>query len=186
LTDIEHASKVSRQRGFSLVELLAVVTITAILATAGVAMFRRYIVGSRGAEATSFLEGLRAAENRYMSENHTYLNVSTSNGGTAWYPVLNPTTQRARWVNTGHADWANWQQLGLPLDKTVMFSYLVNAGAPGVAIPALQMKNGPVFDVPQLEWYVAQAKGDTDGNGVFALYATTSLSNEIYSENDGD
>jgi len=186
LTDFRHPSSLRRQRGFSLVELLAVVTITAILATAGIAMFRRYITSSRGAEATSFLEGLRAAEHRYMSENHTYLNVSTAAGGNAWYPVANPSNQRARWVNTGHADWANWQQLGLPLDKTVMFSYLANAGSAGVAMSALQLKNAPVFALPQLEWYVLQAKGDTNGNGVFAMYATTSLANEIYSENDGD
>jgi hypothetical protein len=63
----------------------------------------------------------------------------------------------------------------------------VNAGGPGTTMPTLSEFNAPpVFAAPQLDWYVVQAKGDTDGNGTFALYATTSLTNEIYSENDGD
>ncbi|MET0791983.1 MAG: hypothetical protein ABW061_10725, partial [Polyangiaceae bacterium] len=169
-----------------LVELMAVVTITAILATAGITMFRRHIVASRGAEAVSFLQGMRAAEATYMSENHIYLNVSTSGNGAAWYPAADPKNQRSRWMNSQHDDWKNWQKLGLPLDKTVAFSYLANAGGPGVAIPTLQVTNGPVFAVPQVDWYVLQAKGDTDGNGVYALYATTSLTGELYSENDSE
>jgi prepilin-type N-terminal cleavage/methylation domain-containing protein len=175
-------------RGFSLVELLAVVTISAVLALAGVAMFRRHIVASRGSEATALLEAIRSAEHMYMSENHGYLNVSLANNGGQWYPQQNPTNQRAAWTNQTHLDWPQWSQLGLPLNKTVMFSYLVNAGVPGTTMPALaaDFKAPPVFPVPPLDWYLIQAKGDTDGNGVFALYATTSLSNEIYSENDGD
>jgi prepilin-type N-terminal cleavage/methylation domain-containing protein len=175
-------------RGFSLVELLAVVVISGLLAVAGVAMFRRHMVASRGSEATALLEGIRSAEHMYMSENHSYLNVSLANNGSQWYPQANPTNQRAAWMNHAHLDWPQWSQLGLPLNKMVLFSYLVNAGVPGTTIPALSsaFKAPPVVPVPPLDWYLIQAKGDTDGNGVFALYATTSLSNEIYSENDGD
>lgn len=145
------------------------------------------MIASRSNEATSIIEGLRAAESMYMSENHSYLNVSLGGGGLLWYPQQNPVNQRAAWSNPNHVDWPQWQQLGLPLNKTVMFSYLVNAGGPGTAMPTLStFKAPPVFPLPALDWYVIQARGDTDGNGVFALYATTSLSNEIYSENDGD
>ena len=178
----------NRQRGFSLVELLAVVTISAVLALAGVAMFRRHIVASRGGEATSFLQGLRAAESMYMAENRSYLNASVANGGLAWYPQTNPTNQRAAWENHSHPDWVRWQQMPLPLNKTVMFSYLANAGSAGTAMTTLttDFKTPTTFPVPQQDWYVLQAKGDTNGNGTFALYSASSLNNEIYSENDGD
>lgn len=175
-------------RGFSLVELLAVVTISAVLAMAGVAMFRRHMIASRGSEVTAMLEGIRSAEHMYMSENHSYLNVSVANNGGAWYPQANPTNQRNAWINQSHVDWSQWKQLGLPLNKQVLFGYLVNAGVPGTKMPALTaaFKSPPVFPVSQLDWYLIQAKGDTDGDGVFALYATSSASNEIYTENDGD
>ena len=175
-------------RGFSLVELLAVVVISGVLAAAGLAMFRRHVVASRGSEATALLEGIRSAEHMYMSENRSYLNVSLANNGAQWYPQQTPTKQRAAWINESHLDWPQWKQLGLPLNKIVSFSYLVNAGVPGTAMPGLaaDFKAPPAFPVPPLDWYLIQAKGDTDGNGVFALYATSSFSNEIYSENEGD
>jgi prepilin-type N-terminal cleavage/methylation domain-containing protein len=177
----------SVRRGFSLVELMAVVVISGVLAVLGIAMFRRNIVASRSTEATAIIEGVRGAQHMYMSENHSYLNVSVANNGNQWYPQPNPVNQRSAWNNPNHVDYPQWKQLGLPLNKQVMFSYLVNAGGPGVAMPTLSaFKAPPVFPLPQLDWYVIQARGDTDGNGVFALYATTSLSNEIYSENDGD
>lgn len=176
------------RRGFSLVELLAVVAISALLAVAGVAMFRRHIVASRGGEATAFLQGIRAAESMYMSENHTYLNASLANGGGQWYPQVTPSNKRSAWVNSSHLDWPQWQQLGLPLDKTVLFSYLVNAGTPNTVMTPLAtgFTNPPVFPVPTVDWYVLQARGDTDGNGVFAMYYMTSLNGEIFSQNDGD
>lgn len=174
-------------QGFSLVELLAVVVISGLLAVAGVAMFRRHIIASRGSEATAFMEGIRAAQHMYMSENHSYLNASLANGGSMWYPQQTPVKQRTAWANPAHPDFVQWQQLGLPLNKAVMFSYLLNAGGPGVTMPNLSaFRSPPVFPVPQLDWYVVQARGDTDGDGVFALYATTSFTGEIYVENDGD
>ncbi len=178
----------SVRRGFSLVELLAVVTISGLLALAGVAMFRRHIVASRGSEATSFLQGLRAAENMYMSENHGYLNASLVNGGSQWYPQQTPSNQRSAWVNRDHPDWAQWQQFGLPLNKSVLFSYLANAGVPNTSMTPLaaDFKNPPATAVQPLDWYLLQARGDTDGNGVYALYYTTSLNGEIFSQNDGD
>src|SRR4051812_17791438 len=91
--------------GFSLVELLAVVTISAVLAAAGLAMFRRHVKASRGSEAPSFLEGMRAAQSMYMAENHGYLNASTANGGGEWYPTTTPKNQRSAWINSGHVDW---------------------------------------------------------------------------------
>jgi len=176
------------RRGFSLVELLAVVTITAILATAGIAMFRRHVIASRGGEVTGVLEGLSAAEKMYMAENRSYLDVSQAAGGKQWYPQVKPPNHRVNWVNDQHLDYDRWRQLPMPLNRQVMFSYLANAGTPNTAMTPLasDFKDPPTFPVPQLDWFVLQAKGDTDGNGVYALYATTNVTSEIYSENAGD
>lgn len=165
---------------------MAVVLISGLLAAAGVTLFRRHIIASRGSEATALIEGIRAAEHMYQAENHVYLNASIAKGGALWYPQA-PVNSRSAWLNSDHLDYPQWRQLGMPVNKTVMFGYLLNAGGPGVTMPTLaEFKSPPVFAIPQLDWYVIQAKGDTDGNGVFAMYATTSLTNEIYVENDGD
>jgi prepilin-type N-terminal cleavage/methylation domain-containing protein len=184
LTSCRHSTP--RNRGFSLVELLAVVTITAILAVAGVAMFRHHVTASRAAEATSVIQAIRSAEESFLAENHVYLNVSTAGGGSAWYPRATPNTDHASWVNSSHADWPRWQQLGAPVKQSVIFSYLANAGVPNVALPALQVASSPVFAAPVLNWYVIQAKGDTDNNGKFTLYASTSMTGEMYIENEGE
>jgi prepilin-type N-terminal cleavage/methylation domain-containing protein len=172
-------------RAFSLVELMVVVAIAAVLAIVGVAMFRRHIAATRGTEAYGVIQAIRAAEASYLAENHVYLNVST---GTNWYPNTSPNTNRFAWSNSSHVDSTRWQQLAPAVNRSVMFGYLVNAGTPGTAMPALQIANSPAsLGQPQpLDWYVIQAKGDTNGDGVPALYAATSLSGEIYVQNEGD
>jgi prepilin-type N-terminal cleavage/methylation domain-containing protein len=171
-------------RGFSLVELLAVVVISGILAVVGVALFRRYVLASHGTEASSVIQAIRAAEEGYLAENHTYLNVST---GTAWYPRA-PTVDRGAWRAPGHQDFAAWMRLAPAVNRSVMYGYLANAGTPGSHMPALQVSNAP--DLSQqaqpLDWYLIQASGDVNGNGIFSRYVGTSISGEIYLENEGE
>ncbi|HWZ91940.1 MAG TPA: hypothetical protein VNW92_23915, partial [Polyangiaceae bacterium] len=165
------------------VELMAVVVISSILAVAGIAMFRRHISASRSVEANSVMQAIRGGEESYLAENHVYLNVST---GTAWYPAA-PSTSRHAWRMSTHPDFAAWMQLAPVVNRSVMYGYLVNAGTPGTTMPKLQVANGPDLSKPQpLDWYLIQASGDTDGNGVFSRFASTSITGEIYSENDSE
>lgn len=175
-------------RGFTLVELLAVVTITGILAMVGVSVFGRYVTSSKSAEATSVIQAIRAAEEAYIAENHVYMNASANGGGALWFPNTTPNRMRYDWrvPAANHLDAANWQQLAPAVNRTVQYGYLVNAGVAGVALPDLQLTSKPVIAVPVQDWYVIQAKGDTNGDGVAALYATTSMTGEIYSENEGE
>jgi prepilin-type N-terminal cleavage/methylation domain-containing protein len=183
--------RVSHARGFTLVELLAVVIITGVLALVGVMIFRRYITSSKSTEALAVLQAIRAAEESYAAENHGYLNVSTTGGsnpesGTNWYPNVTPNTTRMQWQVLGHPDIANWQLLAPVVTRGVQFGYLVNAGIAGKAMTVLQTANKPAFALPTQDWYVIQAKGDTDGNGLSTLYASTSATAEMYSENEGE
>lgn len=174
-------------RGYTLVELLAVVTITGILSVLAVAGFRRHMQASRGSEALSVIQAIRSAQESYMAENHGYLDVSTDSEGKNWYPQTTPSTTRHAFARQAHPDSPRWRQLAPSVNGTVMFGYLVNAGVPGTRIPALQTTAAPTFLAAQpLDWYLIQASGDVDGNGVFARYASTSMSSEIYIEREGE
>ncbi|MEI9940419.1 MAG: type II secretion system protein [Pseudomonadota bacterium] len=180
----------SSRRGFTLVELLAVVVITAVLSLLAVAGFQRHMQSARGTEAMAVTQAIRSAEESYMAENHIYLNVSATNGGLNWYPQATPGTTRTTFdpsIHSSHADAALWRQLAPSVKESVMFSYLVNAGVAGTLIPPLQITSAPPFATAQpLDWYVIQARGDVNGNGVFSRYASTSMTGEVYIENEGE
>jgi type IV pilus assembly protein PilA len=171
---------------------MAVVTITAILALVGVSLFRHQLLASKGTEAASVIQAIRSAEEAYSAENHVYLNVSTGGGAvnvfdTKWYPVLTPNTGRSSWIQPGHVDYPRWQALAPSVNRSVMFGYLVYAGGAGSNVPALALAQNPGFPRPMiLDWYVIQARGDADGNGVFAQYAASSKTSELVIENEGE
>jgi len=171
---------------------MAVVVITGILSIAGVAVFSKYIFSAKGGEALSTIQAIRAAEEAYAAENHVYLNVSTTGGanpesGSNWWPQITPGRGRSSWVASGsHPDAAAWLLLAPSVNHSVQFSYLANAGVAGKPITILKTTGSPTFPAPTQNWYVIQARGDTDGDGVFANYASTSMTGEIYSERDGE
>jgi len=170
------------QAGFTLIELMAVVLITAVLAIAGVSVFRKYILSAKGGEALSVIQAIRAAEEAYQAENHIYLNVSTT--GT-WYPRAVPDKNRVAWAGSG-GDAVRWAQLAPAITRSVQFSYLVNAGIAGVAVIKPQGMPDPGFAMPTQNWYLIQAEGDADGDGIFANYASSSMTGEIYGEREGE
>jgi prepilin-type N-terminal cleavage/methylation domain-containing protein len=171
----------STQRGFTLVEMMAVVTITGILATLAWFSLRKYMLRSRIGEAQTTISAARVGLIGYMAENHVYLNVSTDSGGLAWYPRQTPNKSMTTWRAPSHPDYARWMRLGAPVESSVRFSYLVNAGVVGTSYPVTQVP-GAVFPsgTQTRDWYVIQAKGDTNGDGVFATCAATSASGELF------
>ncbi|APR78450.1 Type IV pilin PilA [Minicystis rosea] len=172
--------------GFTLVELLITVALVGVLATLAIVGYRKYMHSAQGSEAKATIQMIRGAQEAYKAEMLQYLNVSTNLGN--WYPKVG-NDRRAAWVNPGHDDYSRWQMLAVNPDGPVRFGYVCVAGVIGTtAMPQFAGFTNPP-GVPSTltagtPWYVVEAENDHDGNGKYAMYGSTSLSGEIFSENE--
>jgi type IV pilus assembly protein PilA len=176
--------RAASRRGFTLVELLAVVAMVGILAALAIAGYRKYMNSAGTAEATAVMQGIRGAEEAHKAEMLVYLSCSSALN--RYYPMLVPDEHKHSWINPGHGDYPCWQQLNLTTHGAVRFGYALVAGVGGTMPAASDFANPPAWPAVSEPWYVVQAAGNRDGDTVFALFLTSSLHSEVYSENDSE
>lgn len=172
-------------RGFTLIELLAVVAMIGILSALALVGYRKYLHASHTGEAKDIIGAIHVAEANYRGETLGYLSCSATLSN--YYPGT-PGLKKRHWIQPGHGDVACWRMLNVTTDSPTRFGFAVVAGSPGVAPPAPDTVNDPVWPNPTTEpWYVVQAAGDQDGDGVRALFVSSSFApSEIYSENESE
>ena len=168
------------------------VVITGVLATLAFASLRQHVNASWGAEALNMVQSIRAAEERWRSEHMMYLDVSTDE---SWYPRdprTAPAGSRQSFyfapTDDTHVDNDDWLRLRPTAPGPVRFGYLVNAGVAGTSMTAAASP-GPAVTWPTPptdNWYVIQAIGDPDGDGVVSYYRASSLSGDVFSVNHGE
>jgi prepilin-type N-terminal cleavage/methylation domain-containing protein len=167
----------SRQRGFTLLELMIVVAMLAVLAAIAIPTF---FSESRRAKANSetgeILAELSTREDQYGLENGTYL-------ATAACPATpSPTRQSAA---SCVASTGPWGKLKVVLDDiNIRCSYAVTAGLPGaVATPP-----APFTMVQQAgAWYFIVATCDEDASSAKnGTYFLSSADKTIQTHYDGD
>ena len=163
-------TRIRNRRGFTLIELMIVVTIIGVLAVLAVTTYQRYIKRSRTSEATANLGSIKAKEEAYFQEFAEYCNVAEPHPGTLDGPnkvVWNPAAA------------SNWRILGWTPSGNVVFQYDVTAGPAGdPAMPA-----GYGFDATR-PWFLATARGDQDDDTVMSLFEITSERSAIHSEDE--
>ena len=166
-----------------MVELLAVVAMVGILAAIAVVGYQRYMRTSYIGEAKDMVGAIRAAETSYKAETLGYLNVSSSS--TSWYPAP-PDKKKRNFRWPAHADYAKWQMLNVVADAPTRFGFTVVAGAPGDVPPAAETADKPVWPATTEPWFVVQAAGDQNGDGIYSYVLASSYTGELYVENDSE
>ena len=200
---------VRASRGFTLVELGAVVVIVSVLAMLAIVGYRKMITSSHSAEATHMVNAIRVAQEAYKAETGTYANISpsiavTGTGGNtcsnsgSMYPTTSPGAFKTGWgaacgsaCNSG----IDWTAIPLHVDGPVMYGYSTIAGFAGTgtgpsSISTMIGRSG-TYSVtfpanPVTDWYVASACGDPDGDGTHSAYVGSSFTNEIFESNEGN
>jgi prepilin-type N-terminal cleavage/methylation domain-containing protein len=185
-----------QNRGFTLVELLTVVAITGILATIGTMMVRKHFAEAKTAEAVGIIQSIRAAQESRRAETGTYQSCSFT-AGTPWYPAT-PDGKYRGWKTPSHPDWNAWKELGVVTrEEGTQFGFLVKAGTGpktldmtgaivDSAVPTALTTDKPTWTTPNDQWYVIQAAGDRDHDGVFSRLLAASFNGELHTENDAE
>ena len=165
----------SRDRGFTLVELMVVVSIIAVLATVAGVAFGKYAKKVKTEAARAMLLAIAGAE----TNEDPYVGSGT---GAVYCP---PATE----LGTGIMDWptscqsAVWLTLGIPRPNQTRYSYAIAAGSAA----ELCAMGSPFCDSVTAgeKWWVAVAMGDLDGDGIRSTFITSyAMNGAIYTSNE--
>jgi prepilin-type N-terminal cleavage/methylation domain-containing protein len=183
-----------RARGFTLVEAMMVVVIVGVLGLIASLGYRRWTHTAYLAEATDMVANIRAAEESFRAENGGYITISSSLGPGHDYPAATPGRFKSAWGGSCGGCVNQWSTLNVAPSGPVAFGYALVAantattgnGSP-LPVPTLTL-NGASMDLSAVvpPWYVAEADGDLDGNGVFTHVYGLSATSQIYVDNEGE
>jgi type IV pilus assembly protein PilA len=176
-----------RSRGFTLVELMAVVVMVGVLAVLAVYGVRKYVLTAKSSEVYSMINAIRGGEEAYKDETFRYLDIS----GTSFsplYPNPTPNSKKFSWTNPTHSLYSKWQVLGVNADTAVQFGYGVCAGVGQTPVPPSQPLTERTFNWPATNapWYIVVAVGDRNENGIKAVAVSSSFSSDVFVEKEDE
>lgn len=171
------------RRGFTMVELLAVVAMVGILATLAIAGYRQYSAAANVANVKDTIGSIRISQESWRAETLSYLSCSASL--TDWYPAA-PNGKKRGWYASSNAGIDCWRMLNVTQDSPTKYGFAVVAGGPGGTPPQPNLTGGVTWPTPTEPWFVVQAAGDDDGDSTFSFFVSSSFSGEVIAENENE
>ena len=166
------------ERGFSLVELMVVVTMVGILSALAIMGISNYSGRMKNHEAIRVVAAIKVAQEAYRAEHGEYYDVSGDL--TECYPHGSEAALGHR-LYSWHsgAGFDRWQTLGVDVSGNVHFCYSVAAGLAGESMPSIQASEPYNLPVPDAPWYIVQAVGDPDRDTRRTVYVSTSFGESV-------
>lgn len=171
---------------------MIVVAVIGILAVLAIVVYRSWIRTSYMAEAEDMLSHMRSAEEAFHAENGVYLDISGGLDSSQYlYPASNPGSFKTTWgapcSNCPH----QWSQLNIQAQAPVAFAYALNADNSSTKPPPALTTTvaGSVPSMAALQgapWYIAEAKGDINGDGIYTRIYTSNASPQLFIDNEGN
>jgi type IV pilus assembly protein PilA len=184
-----------RARAFTLIEMMIVIAMIGILATLAIVAYKRWVRTAYMAEAQDMVAGIRAAEETFKAEAGGYLPVSSALDVGGMYPAAKPGAFKTSWgaACTVCVTSTSWQALAVEPKAPVAFGYAVvadNTGStPGanvtVALNAMQTPANLSL-LAGSPWYVVEALGDINGDGVYTRIIGDSSSSQLFIDREGE
>lgn len=171
----------------TLVEVMIVVVIVGVLSALGIYGVTRYIRSAQASEAYAIINAIRGAQDVYRQDTMKYLDVSDSSYSNT-HPSGAPGAFKTSWAGGTSTAANRFRELGVELDSATYFTFACVAADPGEGVPSPPTTKQD-FGFPQQvsePMYVVVAKGNIDGDSQYSYMLSHSLTNEIYTENEGE
>jgi len=173
-------------RGFTLIELMIVVTIVAVLAVVAGTAYRRYMDAARTTEAYSMLGEIRAKEEAYRAEKSQYVYWASDETPTSAFPVVDDVGCKEPCYKDVDPSKVTpppgWTALGINPGRTrLQCGYLALTGQAGAAPTAPLGQEFFDNKAPQTPWWYAVAICDNDGNAAKNATFTTGFNTTVVS-----
>ena len=147
-----------------------------ILAALALVSYRKWLDHARIAQTKDLVQGVMLSEKLYYDETGGYLGCSTS--FTDYYPAA-PDDRKRAFHNPSHSDYGCWRLLNAGTDAPVYVGIAVVAGVAGNIPPQPTTAETFTWPVPTTPWYVVQATGDIDADGVQSYFVGDIMVEEL-------
>jgi prepilin-type N-terminal cleavage/methylation domain-containing protein len=185
---LTHPERSAQKRaGYTLVEIMVVVTIIGVLATIATPMYMGYVYRSKTSEATAIMAEIARAQDAYYSIQNRRSYYSASDDQDDWYPPISgrePGDEQVAWRTSPPND--KWDGLlgAQPQGySNVYFRYQTFGDAPGDA-------NKPSkYGLPDYgydghdAWWICRAIADLDGDDINVTFQRSSGARGTYISN---
>jgi type IV pilus assembly protein PilA len=172
----------ARRAGYTLIEILAAVTIVGILAVLAITGYRKYFASAYSSEPRGMLQGIRGAQMMVMADRMLYESCSeTFADPDTYFPAGGEDGTKTMWGGTSHTEAPCWQRLNVRSDSPVRYGYATVAGA-GPGFPNLPVVTSqPAWPTlaAGVPWFVVAASADIDQNGRRSMFWSSSLDKQI-------